>query len=247
MQGKIGIDTRGLGAAIIKYSAAAKMSIAEAIEHAARQVAQHAQKETVLQTGRGTRARASTAAQAKREQIELWKTWILKMGFPRMGYSSHRKTDWRARSMKSPALREYWFSHRMPSVKGLKGKAKKSAVAGARGKLGNNQGKTREEFFAEAKRRQGELAAGWNKAIEATGGKYVAGWVKRHGGVHGMFSRRITEQKAFAKITFEVSKVGSRGELRGIAQLAVKKTLHGLNEQVKGLVSGVFSKKRRKS
>lgn len=201
---KVNIDSSRLNSVIAGYAAATKKSAREAVDYAARQVAQHAQKETVLIVGRGNRGRASTVAQAKREQIALWEPWILKMGFPRMGYTHHRFTAWRQKSAKSAAMRRYWFSKRMSQ-------------------------KERKRYFAVAKKRQGEFAAGWNAAIAATGGKYAAAWVKRHGNKHGDFSHKVSANGEFATIKFQTDgKHESRGQLRIIADLAIKKTMHGM-------------------
>lgn len=40
------------------------------------------------------------------------------------------------------------------------------------------------------------LAAGWNAAIAATGGKYAAAWVRRHGNINGTFTRKIIKNTA---------------------------------------------------
>lgn len=232
--------TSSLSSALVRYAAATKSSVAEVVDYAARQVAQHAQKETILVTGRADRGRASSVAQAKREQIEFWRSWILNMGFPRMSRRSHRKTDWRRNSLTKPVLREYWWNLRMPSVSGLKGRAKKSAVAAAAA-----QGKkTREAYFASAKAGQGKLAAGWNAAIAATGGKYAAAWVRRHGAIYGNFSRRISPHAALAVITFDNTKDGTRGSLDVVAALAVKKTEQGLRKSAEAVLRAELRKKR---
>lgn len=221
-----------LAAAVMRYAAAARLSAEQVVAYAARQVAQHAQKETILVAGRGDRGRASTVAQAKRDQLELWRSWVLTMGFPRMGRIHHRKTDWRRGSLTKTALRDYWFRQRMPSAAGKKGRAKKAAEASAAA-AGT---RTREQYFAEAKRRQGELAAGWNAAIDATGGKYAAAWVRRHGDVHGKFAKKVASVGASAVITFEGTKDGSRGSLASVAALAVKKTEQGLRKSAEAIL-----------
>lgn len=216
---KVNVDSRKMNAAVAGYAAAMKISAKEALDHAARQVAQHAQKETILITGRGNKGRASTVAQAKREQQELWRSWIVRMGFPRMGYTHHRHTAWREKSATSANMRSYWFSKRM---------AKRERV----------------KYFAEAKRRQGELAAGWNAAVAATSGKYAAAWVRRHGPKHGDFTRKTFSGKELAVISFQSDgKHETRGMLRTIAELAIKKTMHGMKNAVEKILA---RKKRRK-
>ena len=215
-------DSRQLDKTILSYALAAKISAKEAVNYAARQVAQHAQKETVLITGRGNRGRASSVAQAKREQQELWRSWILNMGFPRMTYwPHHRFSAWKQKSIKSAAMRKHWFSYRM------------------------NQ-KDRKRYFTGAKKRQGELAAGWNAAIAATGGKYAASWIKRHGNKHGLFSKKSFSNRELAMITFQSDgKNESRGTLRIIAELAIKKTLVGMKNAAEKIIKNTARKARR--
>lgn len=216
-------DYKKLASVIAGYAAATRISVKEAVRYAARQVAQHAQKETILITGRGIRGRASTVAQAKREQQERWQSWILVMGFPRMGWSDRRFTAWKAKSYKSMAMRQHWFKKRMPE-------------------------RERKRYFSVAKKLQGRLAAGWNAAIGATGGKYAAAWVKRHG---NLFSKYEESQSSYqngflAEITF-VNRLGKTQSipLRDIAELAVKKTMHGMKNAVEKIIKNTARKKRR--
>ena len=217
------VDSRQLDKTILSYALAAKISAKEAVNYAARQVAQHAQKETILVTGRGHKGRASTVAQAKREQQELWKSWILGMGFPRMTYwPHHRFTAWKQKSSKSTAMRQHWFSFRMSQ-------------------------KDRKRYFSVAKKLQGRLAAGWNAAIAATGGKYAAAWVKRHGNIHGTFTRKNFENRELALIKFGMDDRGdSRGVLRVIAELAIKKTLVGMKNAAERIIKNTARKTRRR-
>lgn len=59
------------------YAAALGRSAEEAVRQAAKIYAQNAQKETVLQTGRGRSGRAGSVGQARREQLEALKRRIL--------------------------------------------------------------------------------------------------------------------------------------------------------------------------
>lgn len=220
------IDDRALRKALSRYAAAAGTTVREAVSYAAKIAAQHAQKETILRTGRGNAGKAASVAAAKRDQLEKWRAWILVMGFPRMSRAMHRYTDWKGRSMQSAAMRRAWFAARMPSTAGLKGRAKRAATEAAR----RSGKRTREAYFAEAKRRQGELAAGWNAAIAGTKGRYAASWVKRHGALHGWFNRRGRTNVETAEIVFQGTQHGSRGSLRVIAELAVKRTRAGLEK-----------------
>lgn len=215
------IDVRQLDKALVRYASAVKISAKEAVRYAARQVAQHAQKETVLITGRGNKGRASTVAQAKREQQELWRSWILGMGFPRMGYTHHRHTGWRKKSYASANMRSYWFRQRMGQ-------------------------KERNRYFSIAKKLQGELAAGWNAAIAETGGKYAAAWVKRHGNKHGAFVKKSFSVRELVIIVFQSNgKHDTRGSLRTIAELAVKKTIAGMKTAAEKIIKNPARKVRR--
>lgn len=78
-------------------------------------------------------------------------------------------------------------------------------------------------YYRKAKRRQGELAAGWNAAMIATAATYPAGtsFVKRHGNVHGTFSRRVAPLSVIADIKWEHSK-GTHGNMESISAMALK-------------------------
>lgn len=193
-------DSRELDKAILAYAAAAKIAAKEAVDYAARQIAQHAQKETVLITGRGKRGRAATVAQAKREQLQLLRERILEQGRPRK-YKSRRYLSKKARK----------------------------------------------ESFRVAKQRQGELAAGWNAAIAATGGKYASAWTKRHGKKHGAFSQKTTVNKTLATIGFSSSdRHETRGILPIIAKLAAKKAMHGMKTAAEKIAKAAARKARKR-
>lgn len=78
-------------------------------------------------------------------------------------------------------------------------------------------------YYRKAKARQGELAAGWNAAMIATAATYPSGtsFVKRHGNVHGTFSRRVAPASVIAHITWEHSK-GTHGNMESISAMALK-------------------------
>ena len=55
--------------------------------------------------------------------------------------------------------------------------------------------------------------------------QYASAWVKRHGNIHGAFTRKNFENRELAQTKFGMDDRGdSRGVLRVIAELAIKNT-----------------------
>lgn len=75
-------------------------------------------------------------------------------------------------------------------------------------------------YYRRALQRQGELAAGWNAAAFALRVNPPA-FVKRHGAVHGSFSRSVAPVSVIAHIRWEHAK-GTHGNMDSIAATALK-------------------------
>lgn len=78
-------------------------------------------------------------------------------------------------------------------------------------------------YLREAKRRQGELAAGWNAAAAALRVNHPPGtaFVKRHRTVHGSYAKTVAPASVIAHITWEHSK-GTHGNMDSVAAAALK-------------------------
>ena len=96
------------------------------------------------------------------------------------------------------------------------------------------------KYFATAKRRQGELAAGWNAAATATNAK-VPSFVKRHGNVHGTYSKSVSPDSVISEIRWEHHK-GDHGNMKSVSAMAMKNVIYKLENTKTKLVAANIRK-----
>ncbi len=96
------------------------------------------------------------------------------------------------------------------------------------------------KYFTTAKRRRGELAAGWNAAAEDTGAK-VPAFVRKHGRVHGSYSKRVLPDSVISEIRWEHGK-GDHGNMRSVSAMAMKNVIYKLENTKTKLVAANIRK-----
>ena len=100
--------------------------------------------------------------------------------------------------------------------------------------------KESKKYFAVAKRRQGELAAGWNAAAQATKAK-VPSFVKKHGLVHGTYAKRVFPDSVISEIRWGHHK-GDHGNMKVFSQMALKNVIYKLENTKTKLVAANIRK-----
>ncbi len=208
MNVSVTIDEKNLIASLARYAAASGKGSSEAVAYAARQIARNAQLETVLQTARGSRSRAPTVSAAKKEQTAAWEHRIIS---PKKQLMSTRA----GAKMRYPGMR-------LP-------RKKLAAALLHSSRLSTSEAKT---YIRQAKTRQGELAAAWNAALLAAGGKPVAQYIARHGAKHGSYKLDETPENITATITATMPNSG----LSHIPMLAIRKTSQAITRAADSMI-----------
>ncbi len=100
-------------------------------------------------------------------------------------------------------------------------------------------------YFAEARRRQGELLSGWLAGAEWSGAKFPQ-WIRRHGKSHGALSWSSGWANSTARIGFVDNSKNRATNIRRFAERAKDRALYGLQKEAEKLLEKKLAKELAK-
>jgi len=207
------------------YAGAFKKTLADAVAFAIKTATRHAQKLTATRTGIPKFYRKFTIRK---------RTGKIQFSAPIVG--AGKSTPAAARRQHREFLKYWILALGFRRVGGMdSGKTSFAKLC-----RNNTPVSARQAYYEPAPDRQGELAAGWNSGILASGGKPVAEYISRHGKKHGEFSQEIKRTSATATATFH-EKRGTFGGVHGHLEIFAKAGIRRAETAMKNAIERKLS------